>query len=92
MTLQPLFAALQGVLSMGSSRQEYWNGLPFPSPGDLPYLGIESTSPALAGRFFTSEPPRKLSNHDAIHLKRIQYYMSIISQSLGKRNSGIILN
>ena len=36
--------------------QEYWNGLPFPSPGDLPNLGIEPTSPlspALAGRFFT---------------------------------------
>ena len=42
---------------MGFSRQEYWSGLPFPPPGDLPDLGIESMSPALACRFFTSEPP-----------------------------------
>ena len=42
-------------LSMGFSRQEYWIGLPFPSPGDLPDSGIEPTSPALAGRFFTTE-------------------------------------
>ena len=37
-------------------RQEYWSGVPFPSPGDLPNPGIEPTSPAPAGRFFTSEP------------------------------------
>ena len=44
---------------MGFSRQEYWSGLPFPSPGDLPYPGIEPESPAapaLAGEFFTTEP------------------------------------
>ena len=42
---------------MGFSRQEYWSGLPFPPPGDLPDLGIETVSlasPALAGRFFTT--------------------------------------
>ena len=39
--------------------QEYWNGLPFPSPGDLPRPRIEPESPALAGRFFTTEPPGK---------------------------------
>jgi len=42
---------------MGFSRQEYWSGLPYPSPGDLPEPGIEPTfltSPALAGRFFTT--------------------------------------
>ena len=44
---------------MGFSGQEYWNGLPFPSPGDLPHPGIESLSPVRAGRFFTSEPPGK---------------------------------
>jgi len=44
---------------MGFPRQEYWSGLPFPSAGDLPYPGIEPTSPALAGRFFTTEPPEK---------------------------------
>ena len=46
----------QASLSMGFPRQEYWNGLPFPSQGDLPRPGIESVSPALAGGFFTTEP------------------------------------
>ena len=45
--------------SMGFSRQEYWSGLPFLSPEDLPDPGIEPESPALAGRFFTTEPLRK---------------------------------
>ena len=46
---------------MEFSRQEYWSGLPFPSPGDhfLPNWGIKPTSPALAGGFFTTEPPGK---------------------------------
>ena len=39
--------AVQASLSMGFSRQEYWNGLPFPFPGDLPNSGIKPTSPAL---------------------------------------------
>ena len=49
----------QAPLSMGFSRQEYWGGLPFPSPADLPHPGIEPTSPAMAGRFFTTESPRE---------------------------------
>jgi len=53
------FATPWAPLSVGLPRQEYWNGLPFPSPGDLPYPGIESTSPALAGGFFATEPPGK---------------------------------
>jgi len=40
-------------------RQEYWSGLPFPSPRDLPDPGIEPVSPSLAGRFFTTVPPGK---------------------------------
>ena len=44
---------------MGSSRQEYWSTLPFPSPGDLLNLGIEPVSLALAGEFFTTEAPGK---------------------------------
>ena len=42
---------------MGYSRQEFWCGLPFPSPGDLPDPGIKPMSPALASGFFTTEPP-----------------------------------
>ena len=44
---------------MEFSKQEYWSGLPFPTPGDLPDSGIEPVSPALAGGFFTAELPGK---------------------------------
>ena len=53
----PWTVAHQAPLSMGFFRQEYWSGLPFPSPGNLPNPGIKPaslTSPALAGRFFTT--------------------------------------
>ena len=53
----PWSIACQGPLSMGFSPQEYWSRLPFSPLGDLPNPGIETTSPALAGRFFTAEPP-----------------------------------
>ena len=52
--------AHQAPPSMGLSRQEYWSGLPFPSPGDLPNPGIEPRSPALQTDALTSEPPGKL--------------------------------
>ena len=56
-------AAQQASLRMEFSRQEYWSGLPFPLPVDLPHPGIEPeslVSPALsAGRFFTTEPREK---------------------------------
>ena len=41
---------------MGLSHQEYWSVLPFPPPGDLPHPGVELVSPALAGRYFTTDP------------------------------------
>ena len=59
----PWMVARQAPLSMEFSRQEYWSRLPFPSPGDLPNPGIEPAfpaSPAMAGRFFITEPPGKL--------------------------------
>ena len=49
--------ACQAPLSIGFSRQEYWSGLPFPSPGDFPDPGIEPGSPALQADALTSEPP-----------------------------------
>ena len=57
--------AHQALLSMDFFRQEHWNGLPFPVPGDLPNTGIEPASPpwqavsCIAGRFFTTEPSVK---------------------------------
>ena len=53
----PWTVAHQAPPSMGFSRQEYWSGLPFPSPGDLLDPGIEPRSPALQADALTSEPP-----------------------------------
>ena len=55
----PLTVAYQASPSMGFSRQEYWSGLPFPSPGDLPDPEIEPGSPTLEADALTSEPPGK---------------------------------
>ena len=60
--LTPWTVACLTPLSMGFLQQEYWSGLPFPPPGDLPNPGIKPTSlasPALAGRLFTTVPPGK---------------------------------
>ena len=64
LNLVRLFAALwtvahQAPLSMGLSRQEYWSGLPFPPPGDLPNPGIKPKSLALQADSLPSEPPGK---------------------------------
>ena len=55
----PWTVAYQASPSMGFSRQGYWSGLPFPSPGDLPDPGIEPRSPTLEADALTSEPPGK---------------------------------
>ena len=60
--MTPIDYSLPGSLSMGFLSQEYWSGLPFSSPGDLPHPGIEPGSllcPALAGRFSIAEPTGK---------------------------------
>ena len=62
----PWIVARQAPLSVGFARQEYWSGLPFSSPGDLPGLGIESmllASPALAGSLFITVPVGKSPNN-----------------------------
>ena len=55
----PWTAAYQAPPSMGFSKQEYWSGVPLPSPGDLPNPGIEPRSPALQEDSLLSEPPGK---------------------------------
>ena len=57
--MNPWPAAYQTPLSMEFSRQEYWSGLPFPPPGDLPYPEIDPRSPALQADSLLSEPPEK---------------------------------
>ena len=71
----PRTLARQASLSMGFPRQEYWSGLPFPSPGDLPNPGIEPISPALAGGFFTTEPSGK-QTHKSLWNVINKYYIS----------------
>ena len=58
-SVTPWTAARHPPLSMGFSRQEYWSGLPFPTPGNLPHPGIESEASALASKFSIIEPPGK---------------------------------
>ena len=53
----PWTIAGQAPLFLEFSRQKYWSGLPFPTPRNIPDPGIEPTSPALVGRFFTTVPP-----------------------------------
>ena len=62
----PWTATYQATLTMGFPRQEYWSGLPFPSPGDLPDAGIEPRSPALQADTLPSEPPGKPNTAERI--------------------------
>ena len=65
----PMDYTHQAPLCMRFSRQEYWSGLSFPPPTDLPDSGIEPEPPAtsaLAGRFFTTEPPGKPNRYNTV--------------------------
>ena len=70
----------------GISQQEYWTGLPFPPPGDLPNSGIKSVSlesPALAGGFFTAAPPGKPFNLSTVDiLCQMMYSIGWLAVSL----------
>ena len=61
--VNPWIVPCQAPPSMGFPKQEYWSGLPFPSPGDLPDPGMEPRSPALQADSLLSEPPGKPLNH-----------------------------
>ena len=91
----PWTVACQARLSMGFSRQEYWSGLPFPSPGDLPKQGIEPTSPALVGGFFTTEPPESptgtLLSHNS-HLLSCQPNLQKSFQKPRGRERGLVFS
>ena len=67
-------------LSVGFSRQEYWSGLPFPSPGDLSDPGVEPMSLALAGGFFTTEPPGKPEAETHIRLNLSASYRGSLGE------------
>ena len=73
---------------MGFSRQEYWSGLSFPSPGDLPDLGIEPESPALQAESVPTEPPGKphSGEKEATFIGRID--VRLVYQLPGKPMAG----
>ena len=88
----PWTVAYQASLSMGFSRQEYWSGLPFPSPGDVPNPGIEPGSSALEADALTSEPPGKpmqtQGNHEV--LRRKQDGLKETEETWGWRQVGMM--
>ena len=67
----PWTVAHQAALSVDFSRQEYWSGLPFPSPGDLSHPGIEPRSPSRQADFLSAEPQGKLTEVRAGQQKRL---------------------
>ena len=81
---------------MGFTRQEYWGGLPFPSPGDLPNLGIEPRSSALQADSLTSEPPGKLKrpllkdhhSHSSPPLRVLKWFQTNSTNSRARKVSG----
>ena len=70
--------AHQAPLSIEFPRQEYWSGLPFPSPGDLLDPGIKPASLVLAGRFFTTEPSGKLRMVSILHKNTVFKFSNIL--------------
>ena len=68
--MTPQTVACLAHLSMGFSRQEYWRGLPFSTPEDLPNPGIELASPALAGECFATELPGKPQMYGVVYVKQ----------------------
>ena len=84
----PWTVAHKTPLSMEFSRQEYWSGSPFPSPGDLPDPGIESRSPSWQADYLSTELPQKphlSALHTLIHLilfSSVQFSHSVVSDSL----------
>ena len=79
--MTPGTVTYQASPSMGFSRQEYWSGLPFPSPGDLPDPGIEPRSPTLEADALTSEPPGKI-NTFIIKKKLTGFYLWFLGKFL----------
>ena len=82
-------------LSVGFPRQEYCNGLPFPSPGDLPKPGIKPTTPALEGGFFTAEPLKKpiyvhlkLPNYPSPFPQKRDFLWCVVGMGRGQDLSG----
>ena len=85
----PWTIVYQASLSMEFSRQEYWSGLPFPSPEDLPDLGIKPRSPALQADTLPSEPSLKTKMFSEFRglLQRSEEVVTIKSEIISKKQS-----
>ena len=80
----PWTVAYQTLAFMGFSRKEYWSGLSFPSPGDLPDRGIEPGCPAFQADALTSEPPGKpiyMYIYICVQFSSVQFSLSVMSDS-----------
>ena len=75
--MTPWTVAGQAPLSMGFSRQEYWSGLPFPSPGDLPNPGIEPWSPAWQVDALSSELPGNSKGFGIVNKAEIDVFLEL---------------
>ena len=79
----------QAPLSIGFSRQEYWNGWPFPSPGDLPNPGMEPSPAALAGRFFTTEPLGKPTRWYSVQFSSVAQSCPTLCDPMNRSTPGL---
>ena len=83
----PWTVAHQTPLSMGFSRQEYWSGLPFPSPGDFPDPRIEPSSPTLQEDSLPSEPPGKTINFKILKRRKMYDHSGFVVKEVRLRSS-----
>ena len=84
-----LYVAHQAPLCMGFPRQEYWSGLPCPSPGDLPNPGIKLGPPAWTSGFFTTERLGSPAKKNIIYLLLLYYYYYYLLNGKGEETSGV---
>ena len=85
-SLIPCTATHQAPLSLGFSRQEYWSGLPFSSPGDLPNPGVEPGSPELQADSLPYEPPGKPTIYKKILVFDLLAITKAVSFMLSSKN------
>ena len=83
--MTPETETYQAFLSMGFSRQDYWSGLPLPSPGDLPEPGVEPGSPALQTDSLPSEPPGKTIAFLVVEFSKCNNVLSSVDGRAAKK-------
>ena len=84
--MTPWTLTREAPLSMGFSRQEYWSGLPFPSPADLPNPGVEPESPALQADSLPSEPPGNKYPNTKLKVKKKNISSSLTQNMVHQQN------